>query len=563
MRMFRQVWPFNLVFCLALGLLAPSPFVFSAEPTPAEIDFFEAKIRPVLVEHCYSCHSAESKKVKGSLYLDSRAGVLTGGDTGPVLVPGQPEKSSLIRAVHYTDDNLLMPPKKRLSPQQVTDLEAWVKMGAPDPRAAPPAAQKPSIDFNAARKFWSFQSAKEQPDPAPANAASQRSRIDRFIDATLAAKNLVPVKRADKRTLIRRATFDLTGLPPAPDDVAVFEKDASADAFAHVVDRLLSSPHYGERWGRHWLDVVRYADTAGETADYPVPLAYRYRNYVIDAFNQDKPYDQFVREQIAGDLLALEGPREKYAERVVATGYLAVSRRFGFDSENYMHLTIEDTLDTLGKSILGLSIACARCHDHKFDPISAADYYALFGIFSSSRYAFPGSEEKKRSRDMVPLVPPQEVDAQKKALAEKVAPLETELKRLDTEKAALDAHVKARVAKPPLASGVIDNGGKQDLSAGKDAASLHSIAVKTGEMIELIILPKTNHGADSTLVEFEIAELGGAKRVWNLTREIVPDLFEKGKGNPHSDAMGNPGVWYFLDSLNGGQLFSKYTADAL
>jgi hypothetical protein len=235
--------------------------------------------------------------------------------------------------------------------------------------------------------------------------------IDRFVLARLEAKGLAPVGSADKRTLIRRATFDLTGLPPTPEEIDAFLADSSPDAFARVVDRLLASRHYGERWGRYWLDIVRYADTAGETADFPVPDAYRYRNYVIDAFNADKPYDQFLREQIAGDLLARDSPREKYAERVIATGYLASARRFGFDPQNYHHLTIEDTIDTLGKSVLGLTIACARCHDHKFDPVGREDYYALYGIFDSTRYPFPGSEENKRSKDFMPLLPPAEVDA--------------------------------------------------------------------------------------------------------------------------------------------------------
>jgi hypothetical protein len=240
------------------------------------------------------------------------------------------------------------------------------------------------------------------------NTAWPLTPIDRFILAKLEEKGLAPVGTADKRVLIRRATFDLTGLPPSPEEVEAFLADPSPQAFEKVIDRLLASRHYGERWGRYWLDIVRYADTAGETADFPVPDAYRYRNYVIDAFNADKPYDLFLKEQIAGDILARTGPREKYTERVIATGYLASARRFGFDPQNYHHLTIEDTIDTLAKSILGLTIACARCHDHKFDPIGRADYYALYGIFDSTRYPFPGSEENKRSKDFVPLLPPGE-----------------------------------------------------------------------------------------------------------------------------------------------------------
>ncbi len=225
-------------------------------------------------------------------------------------------------------------------------------------------------------------------------------------------------------------SYDLTGLPPAGDDVAAFERDQSPRAFETVVDRLLDSPQYGERWGRHWLDLVRFADTAGETADIPVPLAWHYRNYVIAAFNADEPYDEFLREQIAGDILASTAPRRRYALAAAATGFLAISRRFGFDSENYQHLTIQDTIDTLGQAVLGLSLGCARCHDHKFDPISMSDYYALYGIFDSSRYAFPGSEQKQQVRTMLPLEPPAESLPKWREFDARVAGLATALARL-------------------------------------------------------------------------------------------------------------------------------------
>ncbi len=225
----------------------------------------------------------------------------------------------------------------------------------------------------------------------------------------------------------------MIGLPPTPDEVRDFLADESPQAFEKVIDRLLASPHYGERWGRHWLDVVRYADTAGETADYPVPQAYKYRNWVIDAFNRDLPYDQFIREQVAGDLLALDGPDDQYAARATATGFVAISRRFGFDPQNYQHLTIADTLDTLGRSVLGLSIGCARCHDHKYDPVSMRDYYGLYGIFASTRYAFPGSEERKVPSDFVPLLPPAQAKAALEAHQAEVARLEAAEKQAEAE----------------------------------------------------------------------------------------------------------------------------------
>ncbi len=259
-----------------------------------------------------------------------------------------------------------------------------------------------------ASSHWAFQPVRDPAPPAVVDAGWCRTTLDRFILASLERQARTPAPEADRRTWIRRVTLDLTGLAPTAEEIEAFEQDLSPDAFDRVIDRLLASPRYGERWGRHWLDVARYADTAGETADYPVPVAWRYRNYVIDAFNADKPYFEFIEEQIAGDLLARRGPRDRYAERVAATGFLAISRRFGFDSENYHHLTLQDTVDTVGQAFLGLTLGCARCHNHKYDPVSATEYYALYGIFESTRFAFPGSEQKQRTRAMVPLVPPEE-----------------------------------------------------------------------------------------------------------------------------------------------------------
>ncbi len=322
---------------------------------------------------------------------------------------------------------------------------SWLRGAAAEPKAP----------------HWAFQPVRIPAPPKVTNVAWARTTLDRFILERLEAKGQQPAPAADPRTLIRRATFDLTGLPPTAEEVDAFEREvageknqegrktgtspAGADspapasgfpafqifpsAYSRLVDRLLASPAYGEHWGRHWLDVVRYADTAGETADYPVPVAWRYRNYVIDAFNADKPYDEFLREQIAGDILAKGGPRERYAERVTATGFLAVSRRFGFDSENYHHLTIQDTIDTVGQSVLGLTLGCARCHAHKFDPVSLPDYYALYGIFDSTRYAFPGSEQKQRSRALVPLVPPGESQPKWREFEHRVAGLMQRIER--------------------------------------------------------------------------------------------------------------------------------------
>ncbi len=403
--------------------------------TPEHTEFFERKIRPVLVEHCYECHSTTGKKIKGGLVLDSRAGVQKGGDTGAAITPGDPEASLLIQAIRHTDAELAMP-KKKLPASVIADLEAWVKMGAPDPRAEDTVATaqaRTAIDWNKAREWWSFRPLQSPAVPVVKQKRWPANDVDRFILARLEEKQLKPAADAEKRVLIRRATFDLIGLPPTPEEVDAFLKDKSANAFAKVVDRLLASPHYGERWGRYWLDVVRYADTAGDNSDFPIPQMHRYRDWVIRAFNRDLPYDQFVREQLAGDLLPGATTAETH-ERLIATGYIANARRFGSRVDDYpQHLTIEDTIDNLGRAFLGLTVSCARCHDHKFDPITAADYYAIYGIFHSTRYPWPGIELEQHQRDLVPLVAPAklaEADAAKKANDAEKKRLEKEVQRL-------------------------------------------------------------------------------------------------------------------------------------
>ncbi len=383
---------------LTLFLLTAS-VASAADPAPSGDDFFEKEVRPLLVDRCLKCH--DDAKAKGDLKITSRDNLLKGGDRGPAVAPGKPDDSLLIRALRY-DDKPQMPPTGKLDDAEIQVLTRWVEMGVPWPKAAvlaPPAGEFRITDEQ--RRFWSFQPVKATEPPAVKDAAWNGSAIDRFVQAKREALGVTPVGLADKRVLIRRVTFDLTGLPPTPEEVDAFLADDSPQAFEKLVDRLLASPAYGERWGRYWLDVAHYADTAGETADYPVPQAYRYRDYVIDSFNSDKPYDQFVREQIAGDLLS--GPPEKAGERLIATGFIACARRFGFDPQNYHHLTIDDTIDTMGKAVLGLTVACARCHDHKFDPISQADYYALYGILDSTKYPFPGSEERKAPSDFPKL----------------------------------------------------------------------------------------------------------------------------------------------------------------
>ena len=353
-------------------------------------EFFLSKVKPVLEAKCFACHT---NRPMGGLRLDSKQALQKGGKSGPVLVPGDPANSLLIQAVRYDHATLRMPPAGSLSKESIADLTRWVEQGAvwSDVQAA--AAR---YEITAAqRAFWSF-----QPVRHPAVPATAKNPVDAFVLAKLAEKGLVAGKPASRETLIRRATIDLTGLPPTVEEVRRFAADKSPHAFEKVVNRLLDSRQYGERWGRHWLDVVRYADTAGDGADFPVPEAYKYRNYVIDSFAKDKPYNQFVREQIAGDLLPSKNDEQRW-EQIVGTGYLAISRRIGVSPRGERHITIEDTIDNLSKTFLGLSVACARCHDHKFDPIPTADYYSLYGILDSSVYPFNGEEHLPYRADFV------------------------------------------------------------------------------------------------------------------------------------------------------------------
>ena len=381
---------------LLSGLLASCmTLVANAAELPREqVDFFEKKIRPVLVERCYECHSAAAKKNKGGLTLDTREGLLKGGDAGPVLFPSDPEKSKLIEAVRYENRDLQMPPKSALPPEQVRDLEQWVKLGAPDPRteAVAQPTTKRGLSLEEGRQFWAFQPLQDQ---APPQAGKQQSAnahpIDAFINTKLAGKKLAPAPLADPRVFIRRATFDLTGLPPTPEETEAFASECSKignreSAIARLVDRLLASTAYGERWGRHWLDVARYADSNGLDENVAFGNAWRYRDYVVNSFNKDKPYNRFVQEQIAGDLLPADGFPQRH-EQLTALGFLSIGPKLLAEPDKVkleMDL-IDEQIETLGRAFLGMTFGCARCHDHKFDPVSTADYYALAAIFKSTR----------------------------------------------------------------------------------------------------------------------------------------------------------------------------------
>lgn len=599
---------------------------------------FENNVRPILVQRCIKCHGP--KKAQADLRLDALSSVMKGGESGPAIVPGKSEASLLVKAIQHKGE-LKMPPKRKLTDIEIAALSRWIERGAFWPegtvlggigrslRGGPITAKE--------RGFWSFQPISNPKPPQPEHSQIKND-IDRFVAERLSKTELKTMPPADRGVLIRRATFDLTGLPPTQKDIQAFLDDDSSDAFAKVINRLLKSKAYGERWGRHWLDLVRYSDTAGETADYPTPLSYKYRNWVISAFNSDKPYDQFVREQIAGDILAKRIPdvsNDQYKDMLTATGFIAISRRFGFDSENYHHITIQDTIDTVGQAFLGLSLGCARCHDHKYDPINTSDYYSWYGIFDSTRYSFPGSEEKKRPYDLFPVVPLAEAARKKAEFAAALAKLDTEIKRLEGKKKPLaggwrnyidqrrlksiakdrDGHVgfhswytdskpyqvplvavnttketlkvpgtvppRSFVVHPQQKEGVgiawrspikgrvrvagsvtdahncgnsvawfVDHLGRAGLKEVGNGAiernasqAIKPLAfdIKTGDLIQLAIMPKGNHGCDLTQVEWSIEEVGG-KRRWNVVDDVIGDFL---KSNPLPDRQGNAGVWFF------------------
>src|SRR6266487_2111 len=367
---------FRLVCLLSSTLCEAVCLADGAGPQTKDFDFFEKRIRPVLVDRCYKCHSASAEKVKGGLLLDSREGMLKGGESGkPAIATGDAERSRLIEAIRYVNDDLQMPPKKaggRLSDEQITDFIAWINLGAPDPRTG-----KAEVRKSETKKIWSFQPPQEPSVPKVKNTRWPQTPIDHFILAALEEKGLQPSPPTDKRTLIRRATYDLTGLPPTRAEVEAFLKDNLPEAFARVVDRLLSSPRYGERWGRYWLDVARYSDTKGYVFEEErrYAYAYTYRDYVIGAFNQDLPFDQFLIEQLAADQLDL-GPDKR---ALAALGFLTLGRRF----LNNQPDIIDDRIDVVSRGMMGLTVTCARCHDHKYDPIPTKDYYSLYGVFAS------------------------------------------------------------------------------------------------------------------------------------------------------------------------------------
>jgi len=378
---------------LAFVFIVSASVLNAADTGPAGIEFFESKIRPILVEHCYSCHSKDAKKLKGKLRVDSLEALLQGGESGPSIIPKNPEKSLFIEAISYKNTEMQMPPKSKLSDAQIADLTDWVRRGAPWPASIVKEHSAVVEDFDLEKRkaaHWAWSPVRPRTPPAVKNSAWPKSPIDNFILVQLEQKNIQPAPPAEKRLLVRRAYFSLIGLPPTPEETESFVNDASPDAFAKVIDALLASPHFGERWGRHWLDLVRYAESRGHEFDPPTPNAFQYRDYVIRAINADLPYDQFVKEHLAGDLLPTprKNPKEGFNESIIGTAFWFLGEMVHSPVDIRLDEAerFDNMVDVTCKSFLGLTVACARCHDHKFDAISTKDYYSFFGFLQSSSY---------------------------------------------------------------------------------------------------------------------------------------------------------------------------------
>ena len=455
------------VLKLALILMVSAlivPSVIAADKNIAGDKFFEEKVRPLLAEHCFSCHGPD--KQKGGLKLDSKAAMIKGGDIGTAIIPGDPAASLMIKALGYEGD-LKMPPKGKLNSKQIADLSAWIKMGAPWPTTvAVEVKDTKSGSTVSGKDHWAFQPLRNPAPPEVKNKSWVRNPIDQFVLNKLEAKGLKPARPADKRTLVRRAYFDLLGMPPEPKEVEAFLKDESSDAFAKLVDKLLASSHYGERWGRHWLDVARYADSNGMDENLAYASAWRYRDWVIKSFNSDMPFDQFIRMQIAGDLL-----EPNNHDGMIATGFLMVGpKMLAEDDPVKMHMDIVDEqLDTISQAFMGLTMGCARCHDHKFDPIPTKEYYSLAGIMKSTRTMETYSVVAKWQER--PMAGPMEV-AQEKEHEELVKKAKQEIKKTEDKafaevvaKARLeaDSYLKAAQEKNKFGEGL----GKTRMKAGK------------------------------------------------------------------------------------------------
>lgn len=504
------------ILITALLTTSCSLAAFAGPTDRQQLEFFESKVRPLLAEHCFECHSASAKRLEAGLRLDSLSGMMRGGDSGQVIEPGDPNESLLMSAVRYEDFE--MPPKGKLPKSKVDTLAKWISMGAPWPNEPEPETGKQSAEFNWRERkgeHWCWQPIQPTSPPAVIDADWPKNPIDHFILAKLEAADLTPAAEADRRTLVRRLYFDMIGLPPTPQQVADFVDDDSNRGYENLVDDLLKSPHFGEKWTRHWLDLVRYGETLGHEFDYPLHHAYRYRDYVIRAFNGDVPYDQFVREHIAGDLLADPRlhPIDEYNESIIGTGfwYLGEACHSPTDVRQDEADRIDNQIDVFSKTFLGVTLACARCHDHKFDPIPTKDYYALSGYIQSSRRQEAMLDPHghiKEAREKLESLNGRLASAWKEAIPTVEIPDARIRKAIESElnlKDEANRKALARATHPLHAAFSLREAEDFSKSAGQLAAELESLAQESRDSL----------AATELFIDFSKADLDG----WYITGE--------------------------------------------
>ena len=519
---------------LAVLLLALACLVSRAEAdeprdfTEQQLTFFETKIRPVLVEHCYECHAAGAKIVQGGLRVDDRAGLLRGGDSGPAVVPQQAEQSLLLKALRY--DEFEMPPKGKLPDSVIKDFEAWIAMGASDPREAVTDAPIRSIDFEEGRKHWAFQPVSDPQLPPVRDENWPLAPLDRFILVRQEAAGLKPVGETNRHTWLRRVSLDLTGLPPTPGEIDAFVADESPQAFEAVVDRLLSSRAFGERWARHWLDLTGYADMIGTSNNVFAEHAWRYRDYLIEAYHKDKPFDRFVREQIAGDLLPAESPEDR-AENITATGFLMVGdvEIVEPDKAKMEADHIDTQVTKIGMAFQAMTLGCVRCHDHKFDPIALTDYYGIAGMLRSSpsTHKIPFGVWSTLNSTELPETPEQ-LAARQKLEAEheqRLASMKGERGRLESEKKAVEQELAESGRVAPQLGGQSGEESRSDTSTNTNTKK-ESLTKRRDELTE------------------QIRKLGPAIQHAEFFASKVPKAFAMRDGEQPSDMpiyiRGNP-----------------------
>ncbi len=524
----------SVLMCVILLAQEPPPAEAStAEASSSESTrFFETSVRPVLFEHCYKCHGPE--KQWAGLRLDSRDAILKGGDSGPAILPGKPEESLLVRAIRHEDDNLKMPEDGKLSEDQIADLVRWIEQGAPYPDNV--ATRTRTRD----PEHWVFHPPAEQAIPEVKDRAWPGSPIDHFILAKLDAIERAPSMQADKQTLIRRVTFDLTGLPPTPEEIAAFLGDQSPDAFSRLVDRLLDSPAHGERWGRHWLDVARYADSNGLDENVAHGHAWRYRDYVVSSFNQDKPIDRFIVEQLAGDLLPFDGEAQQQVQ-LTATGFLSIGPKVlaEVDQAKMRMDIVDEQIDTVGRVFMGLTLGCARCHDHKFDPIDTADYYGLAGIFKSTRTMDTYTKVAKWHEHLLPSAAASAIQAEFDAqVSAKKQAIEAFIAEADKQ---ARGSLAADQAAPERLDSRYPESTKMDLAKLREALSTLETAGPD--------LPSTMGVTEDDVIDVAIHVRGDPLKLGEIVARHVPPV------------ISGPGRPAFSSTASGRQQFANWLID--